>query len=303
MAASKLAIKTGDRDLAHRIAGLLGEIYEPAPEAVSVFEVGTNWLVEAYFSEPPIADEIAATLADFLEIEPPGCVVEEIEDLNWVALSQAALPPVEAGRFTIFGGHDRDRIPRGPNSILIDAGEAFGTAHHATTNGCLVAIDRQTRRRAFRNALDLGTGTGVLALALRRALPGATILATDLDQRSIEVARENATLNGAGSISRARIAFRTAAGLSDRNVRAAQPFDLIVANILASPLMALSGSLARALERRGMLVLSGILNQQAAAVISTYRAHGFALRAHGRTEGWSTLTFQKHSQPANMSTG
>ena len=301
----KLVIETQERELAHQIAGVLGEAIEPAPAAFSVFENGSGWLVEALFEDrPPDAQVVGGQIGDMLSVAPPPCRLEAVPDRNWVALSQAALPPVYAGRFTVYGRHDRERIARGPSTIMIDAGEAFGTAHHATTYGCLLAIDRLTRRRVFKRILDLGTGSGVLAIALHRALPAARIIATDLDQRSVEVAHENARINNAAGLRGGcsgegyggpGLSFVAAAGFAHPAIRRAGPLDLIVANILAGPLMQLAGDQSRALACGGALVLSGILNDQAAAVIAQYNAHGFALAEHARIEGWSTLVLLKRT--------
>ena len=289
----KLAIYADDRDEAHHFAGLLGEILEPAAEAVSVFENDSQWLVEGYFAQYSEAESAAAHLGSISLAGAPTWSVEEIGDRNWVALSQAALPPVHAGRFTVFGSHDRSRVGCGPNRILIDAGEAFGTAHHATTYGCLLAIDRLTRRRRFQNILDLGTGSGVLALALHRALPHAHILATDLDARSVEVAQANARINGDMSIMHGRMFFVSAPGLRDKVIRRAQPFDLIVANILAGPLMQMAGDISPALATGGMLVLSGILVEQAAEVAALYTSHNLHIDRHTQSDNWSTLVMIK----------
>ena len=219
----------------------------------------------------------------------PPFVVEDVPDLNWVAISQAALPPVAAGRFVVHGSHDRGRVARGPTTILIDAGEAFGTAHHATTLGCLLAIDRLTRLEAFDTVLDLGCGSGVLAIAVAKALPGADIIATDMDVQSVKVAAENMRVNGVAN----RIATAVATGVAHPWLRQSPPFGLVVANILAGPLIRLAPALARTVARSGTLLLSGILIPQAPQVIAAYRASGFQLERHDRIVGWSTLTLRR----------
>jgi ribosomal protein L11 methyltransferase len=212
-----------------------------------------------------------------------------VPDLNWVAISQAALPPVHAGRFTVHGSHDKGRIPRGPNTILIDAGEAFGTAHHATTLGCLLAIDRLARSRPFANVLDLGCGSGVLAIAAARSMPAARLIATDMDLQSVTVAAENIRINGTAR----QISVICANGIAHPDVRRRAPFDLLIANILAGPLVKLAPDLARSVTPGATLVLSGILIPQAHEVIASYLAQGFRLDRHDRIAGWSTLTFSR----------
>lgn len=294
MTATKFVLETEDRSLAHQIAGALQDLLEPAPAALTLFEqpaagASATWRIEAYYDEAQRADALRGRIADVLGIAVPDVGLEDVPDLNWVALSQAALPPVQAGRFTIHGSHDRGRVARGPNAILIDAGEAFGTAHHATTYGCLLAISRITRRRMFRNVLDLGCGSGVLAIAVARAQPHARIIATDLDRQSVAVASANMRVNGAGR----RIATLVASGLDAPELRRRQPFDLLIANILAGPLIMLAGDIARAVRPGGVVVLSGLLIPQAPAVIVAYRARGFHLNAHDRVTGWSTLVFSR----------
>jgi ribosomal protein L11 methyltransferase len=286
----KLSLPTTEAALARALAGTLENLIEPQPQAVTLFEDGTGgWRVEAYFAAPPDLATLKSQLAEAVGQAIPQPKLEEVPDLNWVAISQAALPPVGAGRFVVHGSHDRDRIPHGPNALLIDAGEAFGTAHHATTQGCLLAIDRLTRSRRYRRVLDLGCGSGVLAIAAARALPRAEILATDSDPEAVAVAKANAQVNGVGQ----RIAFACAKGLAHPWLRHAAPFDLVVANILAAPLRALAPDLAKAVQRGGVVVLSGLLNPEAPKVVSCYVVQGFRLLEHRRISGWSTLVLVK----------
>jgi len=289
-AGCKLSVSTQEAGLARALAGALENLIVPQPDAVTLFEDGRGgWRVEAYFASPPDVAALGTLLPNTVGQEIPLLQLEDVPDLNWVAISQAALPPVAAGRFIVHGSHDRDRIPRGPNALLIDAGEAFGTAHHATTQGCLLAIDRLTRSRPFRRVLDLGCGSGVLAIAAARALRRAEILATDNDPEAVAVAKANAAANGVGQ----RIAFACAMGLAHPWLRHAAPFDLVVANILAAPLQAMAPQLGKAVQRGGVLVLSGILNPEAAEVISCYVVQGFRLQEHRRISGWSTLVLVK----------
>lgn len=298
MTPHKLIAEVDDRGRAMRIAGALQDLLEPPPDALSVFEdkgaedePARLWRIEAYFSEPREPDALEAELHTLLGEPAPRFQSADIPDLNWVALSQAALPPVRASRFTVHGSHDKSRVPQGPNAILIEAGEAFGTAHHATTFGCLVALDQLSTARRFRNILDLGCGSGVLAIAAARAWPHAVLHGVDIDPQSVTVARENAAVNHVAG----RIAFVTGPGVSSPAIRSAAPFDLIVANILAGPLITLAPDLRRVAVPGAVVVLSGLLTREAARVLAAYRAHGFALSAHRRYDGWSTLTLLKRT--------
>lgn len=297
MTIHKLTCDSADRDDARSLAGALQELVMPAPHALTLFEQPgadghpATWRIEAYYDEEPDLAALAAELRAVVSPQTsiPKLAAAPIEDLNWVAMSQAALPPVAAGRFTVHGSHDAGRVARGPNAILIDAGEAFGTAHHATTYGCLSAIDRLTRRRRFRRVLDLGCGSGVLAIAVARSLPQASIIATDLDAQSVVVAQTNMRLNGVGE----RITAIAADGLNAPQLRHPGQFDLLIANILAGPLVMLAPHLRRAVARSGILVLSGLLVPQAREVIAAYTAAGFSLLEHRRILGWSTLTLAR----------
>ena len=291
MTLEKITANFSDRALAHQVANALQDLIEPAPDALTIFENGNDaWRLEAYFSDGVDVGGLHADVSAMLGLTPPPFEAGDVPNLNWVAISQAALPPVVAGRFTVHGSHDRGRVPQGPGSILIDAGEAFGTAHHATTLGCLLAIDRLTRAGTFETILDLGCGSGVLAIAVAKTLPRARIIATDLDPQSVRVAAENIRLNGVSQ----RIATAVANGVHHTLIRQSPPFDLVIANILAGPLIRLSPDLARTVTKGGTLVLSGLLIPQAPQVIAAYRAAGFHLVRHDRITGWATLTLRRH---------
>ncbi|MCC7252860.1 50S ribosomal protein L11 methyltransferase [Hyphomicrobium sp.] len=297
MSLHKLIADVDNRGRAMRVAGALQDLIALPPDALTVFEEKStrrgepSWRIEAYFSEARDAEALGAEL-DLLLGEPaPAFQATDIPDLNWVALSQAALPPVRASRFTVHGSHDRARVPQGPNAILIEAGEAFGTAHHATTYGCLVALGQLGATRRFRRILDLGCGSGVLAIAAARAWPHAAVHGVDIDRQSIVVARENAAVNRVAE----RISFVCGDGVSAPEIRRAAPFDLIFANILAGPLVALAPDIRRVAVPGAVIVLSGLLTREAARVLAAYLAHGFALLSHRRYDGWSTLTLAKRA--------
>ncbi|WP_072396797.1 50S ribosomal protein L11 methyltransferase [Hyphomicrobium sp. CS1GBMeth3] len=298
MTPHKLIAEVDDRGRAMRVANALQDLIEPAPDALTIFEdkqdgepAATLWRIEAYFSDAREAEDLEAELGTLLGEDAPRFQAADIPDLNWVALSQAALPPVRAARFTVHGGHDRARVPQGPNAILIEAGEAFGTAHHATTFGCLIALGKLAATRHFRRILDLGCGSGILAIAAARTWPRAVVHGVDIDAQSVVVARENAAVNRVGS----RIRFVCGPGVSAPTIRGAAPFDLIVANILAEPLVTLAPDIREVAERGAVVVLSGILVREAARVLAAYHAQGFALLDHRRYDGWSALTLVKRT--------
>ena len=287
----KIAVEVSESILARMLASAFSEIVHPAPEAVTLFEAGTGWRIEAYYPSPVDAQALAGQLSELLGMTPPALTLAPVPDANWVALSQAALPPVTAGRFRVHGSHDRHRVARSPYTIEIEAGEAFGTAHHATTQGCLEALWTLARLRPFRRVLDLGCGSGVLAIAAARSLPRASITATDHDRLAVEVASANARLNGV----RSRVRFAVADGLCHQHARRRPGYDLVLANILAGPLIALAPAMAKVVAPSGIVVLSGLLNPQAAQVIAAYRCAGFQLLVHRRCAGWATLTLLRRS--------
>jgi ribosomal protein L11 methyltransferase len=283
----KVSVTAADFDAARSVAALWGEVADPPPLAVSMFEQAPRGhVVEALYDHRPSAADVAKSLKALAITGLGKPAITKVQPQNWVAISQQALPPVIAGRFIIHGSHDRAAAGGALNAIEIDAGEAFGTAHHATTLGCLMAIDRLARRRAFRRVLDLGCGSGVLAIAAARALPKARITASDIDPEATRVARDNARINGVVR----RLKIVTAKGLEHAELRGAGPFDLLIANILAAPLIKLAPKLAPIVARGGCLVLSGLLAHQAPEVVAAYRAAGFFVARHDVIAGWATLT-------------
>ncbi len=213
---------------------------------------------------------------------------EELPDVDWVARSLEGLKPVRAGRFFVHGSHDRQLRPPSGISIEIEAGLAFGTGHHGTTAGCLETVERVVQREKPRNALDLGTGSGVLAIAIAR-MARIPVLATDIDPVATRVALDNVRLNGVSGF----VGTATATGFHHPVFKTNGPFDLIVANILARPLMALAPDMAKNLAEGGSLVLSGILDSQRDAVLAAYVAQRFRHVATLHKEGWSTIHLKR----------
>ena len=262
--------------------------------AVGYFDNGSgHWCIEAYFTEPPDPVILTRILQDELgpDATLPGPLVQELADRNWVAMAQRGLAPVSAGRFCVHGSHDRARVAGSPFPIEIDAGEAFGTAHHGTTQGCLLALDRLLKRRRFRNVADIGTGSGVLAIATAKALRTSKIVASDIDPVAIRVTQENIRKNGV----RANVDALCGSGFRHPHLRRKASFDLIFANILAGPLKALAGDISRALAPGGQAILSGLMNEQARMVENHYRSHELRFERRIRIDGWTTLILSKGS--------
>jgi ribosomal protein L11 methyltransferase len=282
----KLRIAVPDLDTGRSIAALLGEAVVPEPLAVTLFEdKPPAHVVEAYYDAEPPPAAIAQALAGM----PAGLgapTLERVPDENWVALSQAALPPIAAGRFVVHGSHDRPRFAMRRTAIEIEAGEAFGTGHNATTALCLEAIDRLARRSSAARIVDLGCGTAVLAIAAARVFPAARVLAVDNDPVAAAVARANVRLNRVAS----RVRVLAASSFDHAASRASRPVDLLLANILPRPLIALAPAMARALRPGGIAVLSGLLAHQACQVRAIYTVAGFHLLRQTTRSGWTALT-------------
>lgn len=267
----------------------LGEAMErldPAPTGVGVFEMEDGsglWEVGGYFTEAPDIAGLAVLEAAF---GAKPFTVSELPETDWVAKVQRELHPVRAGRFFVHGAHDADRIPDDAVPLLIEASMAFGTGHHGTTEGCLRALDRLVREGfAPRRVADIGCGTAVLAMAAAKVWTGE-VLASDIDPVAVEVARANVAANGLAG----RIRCVEAAGFDDPDLTAAAPFDLIFANILKGPLLALAPEIAARLAPGGAAVLSGILTDQAEEIVEVYRRNGLNPAHREDIVDWTTLT-------------
>jgi ribosomal protein L11 methyltransferase len=264
-------------------AAALFELAPPAPQAVLISE------------EPFAPDAVVEALYD---VEPDAAVlsriagrdvkVEALPDQDWIRTSQEGLPPVRAGRFFVYGAHDAGKVPPGIIPIRIEAGMAFGTGHHETTALCLTALCELARKRRYEKALDLGCGTGVLAIAAAK-LWRRPVLATDIDPVAIDTARANARDNG----ETARLRLGVADGFDAPILKAHAPYDLILANILAGPLTWLAPKLCRALAPGGAAVLSGLLRWQENLVLSYYRAGGLRYVRVLRDGPWSALVLER----------
>jgi ribosomal protein L11 methyltransferase len=246
-----------------------------------------DWLIHAYFDHQPTGEEVA--LLAGLGSGPPS--IEQLGDQAWVTLSPARLQAIGAGRFHVH----TPTHPADPQRINfeIDAGLAFGTGQHATTSGCLEALDRLEGDGAkFRNIADIGTGTGLLAFAALRLWPEAKCIATDIDPIAVQVARDNAAINGVKlGHGAGELLLVTADGMDSPLLAARKPFDLIIANILAGPLMELASDIAKALAPAGMIILAGLLDSQAAALIESYERVGMDLQDRGSGE-WPVLVLK-----------
>ena len=273
-------------------AEALGEAMErlnPEPTGIGVFEVEDGsglWEVGGYFTERPDGTALALLAAVMGANE---FAISELPETDWVAHVRRELSPVEAGRFFVYGSHDADKVPADCEPLLIEAAMAFGTGHHGTTLGCLRALDRLAKG-GFQgdNVADIGCGTAVLGMAAARIWPNP-VMVSDIDQVAVDVANANVAANDLDG----RIHAVEAAGFDHPDLLAKAPFDLVFANILKGPLVALAPDMATNLDENGYAVLSGILNEQADDVISVYAQNGINLINREEIVEWTTLTLQK----------
>jgi len=251
-------------------------------------EATGEWVFEATCTSAPDIAAFNALAREVLQGEVSFAVEAIDPEVNWVAKSLEGLAPVMAGGFYLYGSHEAAPPPAGVTAIRIDAAQAFGTGHHETTTGCLEAIDRALKRRRFRSMLDVGTGTGVLAIALakRTHLP---VIASDIDPIAVATAAQNARDNGVGRY----VISLEAAGLEHRQITTAAPYDLIVANILAGPLAALAPGMRKIAEPGCTVILSGILIHQAPRVIAAYARAGIVLKSKITRKEWVTLVMER----------
>ncbi|KEG19210.1 50S ribosomal protein L11 methyltransferase [Bartonella bacilliformis] len=234
-------------------------------------------------------DNVRKDFARILSLDPSKINIEILPDIDWVKKSFEELKPVHAGRFFLHGHHDRDKIPSNVFSIEIEAGQAFGTGHHGTTSGCLEMITKVVQNENPQNALDLGTGSGVLAIAIAMLKP-IPVLASDIDPIAIQVAQHNIKLNGVEKHVTAVIA--SGFNYDDKETVPCVPFDLIVANILANPLIELAEEMVKALQKNGSIILSGILEEQQDNVLQAYVQQGLKHIETYHRQGWVTVHLQ-----------
>jgi ribosomal protein L11 methyltransferase len=280
----------GNEQTARRVVDLLTESFFEGQAAIAAFEgPGGRWDITVHFAEVP--DQ--ASIRNLVRLAAGDEAAQDIafdtvEAKDWVKATLEELVPVRAGRFIVHGRHDRSRVPPNKLGIEIEAALAFGTGHHGTTRGCLLLLDSVLKAYRPRRVLDLGTGTGVLAIAAAKALQ-INVLASDIDPLAVKVAHDNARLNGAGDL----VETIRATGFSAPEFGKRGPFDLVLANILANPLRQMATPMARHLAPSALIVLSGLLPHQARSVIAAYRARGLVLVRQIRIEGWSSLLLRK----------
>ena len=270
------------------------EVFGDLMLASSSFEINEargEWAVDIITDGAPEKDDIHARLAlasGLLGIATPRYELKQLEAKDWVSEVQKNFPPLHVGRFYVYGSHVKEQPPHAKIALKVNAGAAFGSGEHATTSGCLIALGELAKRRRFSNPLDMGCGSGILALAAAK-LWHVSVTGTDIDPVSVEVSRGNALHNRVAPLSH----FETANGYAAWAVRKGAPFDLIIANILARPLMRMAPQLAANLASGGIVILSGLLGTQERMVLAAHRAQGLTLIKRIPIQGWHTLVLKK----------
>jgi ribosomal protein L11 methyltransferase len=275
------------------------EALEEQALSVSAFEhdgdggdPAPRWTVELLLEAEPAAEGLQDRMAEACGVGTGSLAdleVTPVAEADWVAMTARQHPPVLAGRFIVHGSHARDSLPPGLLPIEIDAGLAFGSGEHATTQGCLLTLGSVAGGRRPRQVLDMGTGSAVLAIGAARLWPTARILAIDNDPIAVRVAAENVRVNRVD----ARVRCLVGDGYGGLEVRRRGPYDVILANILADPLIEMAGDLARLLRRGGDAILSGLLDRQADAVIAAHRRRGMRLLRRRDIGPWTTLMLRR----------
>ena len=292
------------REEADRLKEEIGDLAAlDSPPVLMTSEVDESrpdqWRLDAYFEQEPNQADLDLLVSLVPSADGMQPEVAAIAEQDWVTLSQQGLEPIHAGRFFVHTPAHRDSVPEGAIAFEVDAGRAFGTGQHETTTGCLLALDRLRNEGAsFSNLADIGTGTGLLAFAAMRLWPSARAVASDVDPVAIEVAEENAAINGV-ELGRARgqLELVVADGMGHARLKARAPFDLILANILAGPLIELAPAIASALTPGGRLILAGLLDHQAGGVTAAYRRNGLMPCFSIRRGDWPTLSLRKRRRP------
>ena len=276
--------------VAGQAAAAFAEALEAHTAAVSWTEpVGGESRIDAISASEPdraLIEALLGEVAAAFGLAPPALDVAWLAGRDWLAENRRAFPPVEVGRYFIHGSHFRGSVPAGRIGLKLDAATAFGSGEHASTRGCLLALDGLARRRRFRAALDLGCGSGILAIAMAKTW-GRPVVAADVDAEAVRVAAGNAERNGVA------VEVVSSDGYRAPPLRRRAPFDLIVANILARPLCRLAEGLERNLARCGIAVLSGLLEGEAAGVLSAHRRRGLRLERRIVLDGWATLVLRR----------
>lgn len=276
---------------AERIVRALEEALDPSPVAVGLFDLGDGrFEVFAHYQEPPRRDALLELIAQAAGSDGVGTLrIDEIAPEDWVTLSQGQRGKIVAGRFLVHGSHDRGKVPRRLTAIEIDAGQAFGTAHHASTRGCLLALDDQLKRKRPRMVVDIGTGTGILAIAAAKVLR-QKIVASDTDRLAVAIAADNARKNGVKPL----VSVLRAGGFLHPRLWHCDA-DLVLANLLERALYDLAPVFAAHVPPGGTAILSGLTETQARGIEARTRAHGFALEKRIILDGWTTLVITRRS--------